>query len=317
MQMQLQPPCILVMGQPGCGKTDSLATLLASELETFVISTEPDGIASLLDSCARRGVSINNLHWTSVMPATPGWSALSDMVTTIGTMGFEEIAKLKTGVGKADTRQPAMKLLNTLANFKCERTGEAFGDVTKWGDNRVLVLDSLSGLNIISMMLTLGYKPSAHQGEWGVAMNFIEQLLLKITSDRGAFFVLNAHVEKEINEISGINQIMIATLGRKLAPKIPRFFSEVVYAKRTLRDGKAAFTWSTADTSADLKNRSLPISNDLVQDYKPIVDAYRRRRALAMATPPTMPQEGAKPAGASAPAAPIAPTMRPPAATQK
>ena len=233
------------------------------------------------------------------------------MVTTIGTMGFEDIQKIKSGVGKTDTRQPAMKLLNTLANFKCERTGVAFGDVTKWEDDRALVIDSLSGLSLISWMLTLGYKPAAHQGEWGVAMNFIEQLLLKISSDRKAFFIMNAHVEKELNEITGVAQIMASTLGRKLAPKIPRFFSEVVYAKRSIRDGKPLFTWATVNATADLKNRSLPIATDLEQNFKPIVDAYRRRVALAAPPSPSAPQERAKETTASAVAPPIAPMSRP------
>ena len=283
--MNLQPPAILVMGQPGAGKTNSLATLLASGLETFVIATEPDGISSLLDSCTRRKINIAKLHWASCLPATPGWSALNDMATTIGTMGFEDIQKIKSGVGKTDTQIPAMKLLNTLSNFKCERTGEAFGDVSKWDATRALVLDSLSGLSMITWMLSVGYKPAAHQGEFGVAMNFIEQLLLKITSDRNAFFVLNAHVEKEINEFTGVSQVMASTIGRKLAPKIPRFFSEVVYAKRLMKDGKAEFTWSTVDSAAELKNRSLPISTNLQQDYGPIISAYRQRKTLATPQP--------------------------------
>ena len=75
--MNLQPPSALVIGQPGAGKTDALATLILAGLETFVISTEPDGIGSLLDSCARRGVSVDKLHWASCLPATPGWMALN------------------------------------------------------------------------------------------------------------------------------------------------------------------------------------------------------------------------------------------------
>ena len=112
-------------------------------------------------------------------------------------------------------------------------------------------------------------------------MNFIEQLLLKITSDRNAFFILNAHMEKEINELTGVSQVMASTIGRKLAPKIPRFFSEVVYAKRLMKDGKAEFTWSTVDSAAELKNRSLPISQNLQQDYGPIISAYRQRKQLS------------------------------------
>jgi hypothetical protein len=199
------------------------------------------------------------------------------MVTTIGTMGFEQIQNIKTGVGKTHTREPAAKFLKTLKNFTCERTGETFGDISKFDDRRCVVLDSLSGFNMIAWMLTIGYKPAAHQGEWGISMNFVEQILLKLTSDRKCFFVMIAHVERETNEMTGAGQTMVATLGRKLAPKIPRYFSEVVLASRTVNKESAVFTWATVDTKSDLKSRSLPISTTLKPDYAPIVEAYRRR----------------------------------------
>lgn len=281
--MNIQPPSAIVMGAPGSGKTYALASAIRAGLELFVISTEPDGVASLIDACEATKAPISRLHWATCLPIVPGWSALNDMATSIGSMSFEQIQNIKSGIGKSDTRQAAMKLLNTLANFKCERTGESFGDFTKWPDTRALALDSLSGLSMISWMLGVGYKPAAHQGEWGVTMNFIEQLLLKISSDRKCFFFLNSHVEKEFSELSGIQQVMVSTLGRKLAPKITRYFSEVVYAKRLLRDNTAKFTWSTVDSNAELKNRSLPIASDLPQDYKPIVEAYRRRIVAAQA----------------------------------
>lgn len=283
--MKLQPPAVLLEGAPGAGKTDSLATLIEAGLELFVIMTEPDGAASLLDSCSRRKVDINRLHYQSVLPATLGWSAMTDMVRTIGTQGFEAIQNIKSGVGKEETRKPAMAFLDALKNFRCDRTGQQFGDVSSWGPDRAFAVDSLSGLSLMAMSLTIGYKPAAHQGEWGVAMSFLEQLILKLTSDRNCFFILTAHVEKEANEITGVQQIMASTLGRKLAPKIPRFFSEVVYAKRTISQGAAAFTWSTIDANADLKNRSLPIATAMEPNFKPIVEAYRNRLKAASAAP--------------------------------
>lgn len=314
--MILQPPATLILGAPGAGKTDVLSTYLEAGIETFVIITEPGGVESLLDSCARRKLSVDKLHWTSVLPAAAGWSALTDMVNTIGTTGYEDIAKIKSGVGKAETRKPAMKFLEALKDFKCERDGRSYGDMSTWDHTRAMCWDSLSGISLMSMALTIGYKPAAHQGEWGVAMNFLEQLLLKGTSDRQCFFTMTAHIEKELNEITGGNQIMASTLGRKLAPKIPRFFSEVVYAKRVLVDGKPKFTWSTVDMNADLKNRSLPISNDLVPSFVPIVDAFRRRVNLAGANPSPVPSAAVptkvEPARAVSP--PVAP-MRPAPAT--
>jgi AAA domain len=279
-QLPIQPPSVICMGHPGSGKTYSIASLLKSGLETFVISTEPDGIGSLLDACQETEADVSRLHWATCMPTPPGWGALEDMVSTIGTMSFEQIQNIKTGVGKTHTREPAAKFLRTLKNFVCERTGESFGDVTKFDDQRALVLDSLSGLSMIAWMLALGYKPAAHQGEWGVSMNFIEQLLLKMTADRKCFFVMTAHIEKEISEITGLSQIMVSTLGRKLPPKIPKYFSEVVLASRTMKGDTPTFSWATIDPKADLKNRSLPISSNLPPDYAPVVEAYRRRSQI-------------------------------------
>lgn len=285
--MKIQTPNVLVMGEAGSGKTDSLATWIEAGLDLFVIVTEPDGVSSLVDSVRRRKLDINKLHWTTCMPSSVGIKALREMATTIGTMGFEQIQNIKAGIGKSQTRNPAMHFLDSLENFHCERTDEKFGAFDTWNASRVLAIDSWSGISLISMMLTTGYKPTAHQGEWGVAQNFLEQLLLQLTSDSKCFFSLTAHVERETNEITGASRVMVSTLGRKLPPKIPKFFSEVILAKRTMKNNAATFQWATVDMLADLKNRSLPIAPDLQPSFVPIVRAYEKRLEFADAPPQT------------------------------
>lgn len=270
----LQPPSVLLQGASGSGKTSSVITLLQSGLEVFVVGTEPGFVDSLIDRARALNVPIDKLHWMSVLPATEGWDALDEMTRVIGTLDFEGVSKLK-GVGKDKTRIPATKFLGALKDFVDERTGQSFGSFTLWDDTCVLVIDSLSGLSVIAWYLTVGNKPTAAPGEWNIAMNYIEALLMKINSDRSCYFVLTAHVEKEMDEILGVNKVMTSTLGRKLAPKIPRFFSEVVYAQRT--SVVPNFRWSTLDANADLKNRVLPVSNVLPPDFKPVVDGHRNR----------------------------------------
>lgn len=274
----LQPPSVLLQGASGSGKTSSIVTLMRAGIEVFVIGTEPGFVDSLLDRVRELKLDINLLHWTTVLPATDGWDALDAMTLSIGTLDFEGISKIK-GIGKDKTRVPAMKFLVALKDFEDERTGKFYGSFTTWDDTRALVVDSLSGLSIISWYLTVGNKPTGAPGEWNIAMNYIEALLMKINSDRRCYFVLIAHIEKEMDEISGVMRIMTSTLGRKLAPKIPRFFSEVIYATRTTEDPK--FRWATIDRSADLKNRILPVGDKLVPDFGPIVEGHKKRIALS------------------------------------
>lgn len=276
----MQPPSILLEGPPGSGKSFSIPTFIRAGVETFVLGTEPDFVSSLLEGAKHHGVDVSKLHWTTVTPTPGGWSALDDMVRNVSLMSYEDITKIKQGIGKDATRKPFVHLLDTLKDFKCERDGKSYGDYTSWGSDRALVLDSLTGFSMMAMALTIGFKPAAHQGEWGVAMNVIEQILLKLTSDRKCFLCVTAHVEKETNELTGVQQIMTSTLGRKLAPKIPRFFSEVVLSKRT-PDG---YFWSTLEANTDLKNRALPAGDKLPPSFFPVVEAFRAREKLAAGT---------------------------------
>lgn len=277
----LQPPSVLLQGASGAGKTSSIVTLLLAGVEVFVIGTEPGFVDSLIDRCRELKADIHKLHWMTALPATDGWDAMDEMVKQIGGQDFEGISRLK-GIGKDKTRVPAQRLLMALKDFQCERDGKSYGSFTAWDDSRALVIDSLSGLSTIAWYLTVGYKPTGAPGEWNIAMNFIEGLLMKINSDRKCYFVLTAHIEKEMDEITGVQRVMTSTLGRKLAPKIPRFFGEVVYAVRSIdAASKPTFTWSTVDRNADLKNRVLPVANNLAPDFKAVVEGHKQRVKLA------------------------------------
>lgn len=287
--MKLQPPACILMGPTGTGKTDSIITLLQAGLEVFVIITEPDGIVSLIDSAMRRKVPIDNLHWSYCPPAITGTDALIQMAKEVGSKSYAEIQDMKGGIAKSEaTREAAMKILRLIANFRCERTGKDFGPIAKWGPNRALAMDGLSGMSDISWTLTQGLKPTGHPGEWNVAQNFIRSVLNQITSDRDFFFLLIAHVERETDELTGTTRNMVSTLGRKLAPQIPRYFSEVILSKKTvIPPDKVRFHWSTLDAQADTKNRTLPLSADLEPSFVPIVEAYNRRaKFIETASPP-------------------------------
>lgn len=272
------PPAVLLEGEPGTGKSDSLATIIEAGLELFIVGTEPRFIESVLDSMKRRGISdkINKLHYVTISPASASFTSMIATAKQVGMFSFEALTQIKLSPEKSNYQQ-FVRLLETLANFKDDRTGQSFGSVDSWGSDKALVIDSLSGINIMAKDLMLGGKPTAAMGEWGVSMDLEEKLINKLCSDTKCLFVLTAHVEREVDELTGGTNVTIGALGRKLAPKIPRFFSEVVL---TRREG-TQFYWSTITPSYALKKRTLPLSDKIEPSFKSIIDAWRARREMS------------------------------------
>lgn len=279
MPALIKPPSVLLMGESGSGKTDVIATLIEAGLEVFIIVTEPNGLESLIDSIARRKLDINRLHYRVISPARSGFKRLLELATTVSVAGFDALSKMQP------TNQRSMgrwiTVLEALDSFTDDRTGQSFGDVTKLGPTCAVVVDSLSGLNLMAMDLTIGDKVTAHQGEWGVAMGLLDKLILGLTSDLSSLFVLIAHIEREQNEVTGASNVMASALGRKLAPRLPRFFSEVVLAY----SDATGYHWSTDQVNTTLKHRALARASKLPATFLPIVEAWRARVAQVKTEP--------------------------------
>lgn len=266
----------LLVGPPGTGKTTALTTFIEAGLDLFVIGTDAGFQESLLDAMARKDLPIEKLHCHYIATASTPWADLIDGAQKVSMLNFEGLSGLKpAGVQKANYRQ-FIELLACLSNFVDQRTEKEYGPVDDFPEDCVVAIDSLSGVNVMAMDLMIGAKPTAAQGEWGVAMNMEEKLILKLTSDLKCFFVLTAHIEKEPDMLTGVPITMVGALGKKLAPKIPRTFSDVILA---VKEGNK-FTWSTAAINVDLKTRSLPIQDGLQPSFVQIVDAWKRRNAM-------------------------------------
>ena len=112
--------------------------------------------------------------------------------------------------------------------------------------------------------------------EYGIAQNGIFQLIFKLTNHCKCHFVLLAHLVKETDQLTGGSKLMMMSLGEKLTPKIPLWFSDVIL---TVREG-AKFSWDTANALADLKTRNLPIQAGLQPDFRAIIDKWKKRNTL-------------------------------------
>lgn len=262
--MSIQAPNTMLLGAVGSGKSYCLRTLIDAGLELFVLQTEPSEVLDDLpkDKC--------HLHYVAPMKAD--WKAMISMATKINTMTYESL--LKVGDPNRSKHQQWIQVLNCVENFTDSRTGQSYGDVTEWDASRAFVIDSLTGLSKMAMSLVVGGKPTPAQADWGMAMAQIEGLVDTLCTNTKCWFVLTGHLEPERDEVAGTISMMPATLGRKLPPKLPRFFSDVIHCTRA----GSEFFWSTATANVDTKARNLPLGSKLKPDFTQIMRNWLERQ---------------------------------------
>jgi|CXWK01.1.fsa_nt_gi hypothetical protein len=263
---------VLLMGGTGSGKTFSIRTLIAAGIKPLCIFTE-NSFDVLGD------VPKEQLHWMYIPPQAAGLQVLKTAASQISMLNADQLQK-QHDMTRAQTNQ-YMPLLNALMDFKCQRTGESFGNVSTWGTDKALVIDSLSGLTIAATKLAVGEKYAMTQPEFQVAMKTIENLINQICNGFHCHAVVTAHTEREVDEVNGGAKIYPSTLGRKLAPVLGRYFTDVILAKRM----GTKFIWDSADPQADLKSRNAPIASELPPSFEPLVKNWRQRGGIISPLP--------------------------------
>ena len=257
---------VLLMGGTGSGKTYAIKTFKDKGITPFAIFLEPeDGVVQ---------IPREEWHQRYIAPASASWPDMIQSAEYINKLSFKALTEM-SDIKKSSYNQ-FVEFLRTLNNFKCDTDGKEYGDVCKWGTDRALIIDGLSGLSIMSMNLMVGSKPVKSQADWAVAMDNLERLIQKLCTDTRCHLVLISHVERETDEVFGGSKIMASTLGRKLAPKIPRFFSDVILAEQ--KGGQ--FQWSTAAPGADLKGRNVPVKEGLPPSFVPLLESWQKRGGI-------------------------------------
>lgn len=257
-------PKVLLMGDSGTGKTYSIRTLVQAGVTPFIIFTEP-GMETLGD------LPDGSWHYKYIKPATQGWAAILDMAKKVNQLTFDNLTKV-TDPNKTKF-EGLMQVITSCNAFTCDCHGKQWGDVSTWGTDRALVIDSLSGISDMAMAHTVGGKPVRSPADWGIAQNMIRMILLPLTTGTTCTFVLIGHLAREYNEVTGGSTVTVSTLGQKLAPDIPLNFSDVI---NTVRIG-GDFTWDTASGQMAVKTRNLPIASKQLPSFVPLLTEWQRK----------------------------------------
>ena len=277
--MELAPPFtlpgvnVLLMGPSGTGKTYSIGTLVDLGVEVFYLALE-SGMESLLGYWTDNGKEVpSNLHWHKVSAPTASFTDMIANAKNINMLNLDSLAKM-SDPNKSKHNQ-FISLLEALNNFPDDRTGEKYGPVNSWDQSRVLVVDGATGISQCAMALVVGGKAVRNQSDWGLAQDQVQKLVRMLCDNCACHFILLAHVERETDAILGGVKLMVSTLGKALAPKLPAMFSDVILAERT----GDKWAWNTASAMADIKTRNLPIKSDNPPSFKAIFEKWLARNS--------------------------------------
>jgi len=255
-------PKIILLGDSGTGKTHSIRTLLDAGLTPFIIFTEPgmETIGDVLDRC----------YYTYLPPAQVGWESLKAVAKMVNVLAYDGIAKMQDANKSKYTE--FLQIIETCNDF-VDQNGKSWGDVMDFGTDKVLVIDSLSGLNDMASNLVVGGKPVKGMQDWQVAQNMLKKLIDKLCTGCHCSFVLMAHIARETDEVTGGTRLFVSTLGKSLAPDLPAYFSDVI---QTIRSGDG-WTWDVSGTNIAVKGRNVPFTSKQLPSFKPLIEAWKKR----------------------------------------
>lgn len=258
-------PKILLLGASGTGKTYSIRSLLAQEgiKQVRAVFTEP-GMSTVGD------IPPEQLAWNFVKPATTTWADSRKALKRVNDLTYKAQCESEPSDKKQFTQM--LDFYDLMENYVDQRTGKNYGPVSSWGTDVALFIDGLSGLGVMAMKLATGSKLVKAPHDWGTAQGILEDLITKLTCDVFCTAVLIGHIEREVDEVTGGTTLMASAPGRKLAPKISRWFDDVVHCRR---DGDK-WDWSTNTTNMDLKSRHLGVHNKLPPDFTPLFETWKK-----------------------------------------
>lgn len=262
----------ILVGPVGTGKTRTILTLLSSYrdekgqtqrgagLETFFLTMEPNWAATIRDHGCADGLHV---HYLSAAP--PSWDTTRRMVELLTTNTMKNVIEMADPNKRQYTH--FSQVFGICMDFRCQKCGQSFGDVSEWGEDRALFGDGLSPLSKMAMEAVAGGKPVQSKPEYYAAQGFLLGLLRLLFQATKCSVILTAHAAREVDPVTGTSMIVIDTIGQRLTPEIIKLPDEIILTERE----RGRFTWNTMlEAGTQLKRNRLPERSGLAPDFAQI-----------------------------------------------
>lgn len=232
---------LLLIGDPGAGKTGATAALAAAGYNLRYADTDNglDILTDLLTNPVSQYVKGKSPAQQAEMLARVHFETLTDPLKNIGgklipakATVWQRLTALLDNWSPETTKAWSNKLP------PAENDTAALGPITTWGTSDVLVLDSLSRIStaalnmVLSMNARLGQQP--HQSDYFTAQTMVESLLQKLYDESvQCNVIMIAHIAMIGDETTGVAHGYPASVGKALSPKIGSYFNSCLMVKTT------------------------------------------------------------------------------------
>lgn len=268
-------PKIVLMGAAGTGKTHAIGTLCdwaaGNGFEVAILFAGNEAEV-LLGYYRDRGLEPPPcVFWHQQLVRPISMQDMIDNSEKIASLTYESLTKVTDGNRRNNN---AMRdILSFLNSFIDDRTGKNLGPIDAFPVTRILVIDPLTEVANAFMKAMIGSRPTAAPPDYGVSQNNFMNFLRYLTQGIVCPVVINAHVNREFNELTQSTTISIKSIGKALATDIPPLFSEVIL---TVREGDK-FYWDTLQFGVDSKTRSLGHKSKMDPNFKTVMDKWVTR----------------------------------------
>lgn len=253
---------IILIGDSGTGKTDSLVSAIKAGFKVRVLSAENNSAQVIFKAAQRLNLSEEEISRLGVSIPDRPKKTIADLLAQEKSSLEKTLDREKTDPNrKSYTR--FIEILTQAGDFKDSISGDSFGSCYDWGNDTIFAIDSLTIICYALKQHYLGGKLSISQPEWGILQSRLMEFLYMMTENLKCHLVLMAHPSREQDPNLGVTRIYPISLGVALNNSIPGAFTESVWSYKD----KGKYYWSTDDALCVTRHTYFPCKKDIPQDY--------------------------------------------------